>query len=67
MLQWTAVGRGPSLCLYIHHTDPDREWVYDRVSRIGRLDKGLSEAQARGWTVVDMRTDWGRVFPAERP
>jgi phosphoserine phosphatase len=63
MLQWTAAGDGPSFCLYIHHTDAAREWAYDRESHIGRLDKGLEEAAARGWTVVDMKRDWKVVYP----
>lgn len=33
---------------------------------IGKLDKALDEASARGWTVVDMKRDWKRVFPFER-
>jgi hypothetical protein len=37
----------------------------DRESRIGRLDKALDEAQARGWTSVDMKRDWKRVYPFE--
>jgi phosphoserine phosphatase len=64
MLQWTAAGSGPRFCLYVHHTDAEREWAYDRKSSIGRLDKGLDEANARGWTVVDMKKDWRIVFPA---
>ena len=63
MLQWTAAGDGPSFCLYVHHTDAEREWAYDRESHIGRLDKGLDQAEARGWTVVDMKDDWKVVFP----
>jgi hypothetical protein len=63
MLQWTAAGDGPSFCLYVHHTDAEREWAYDRDSHIGRLDKGLDEAEARGWTVVDMKEDWKVVYP----
>ncbi len=63
MLQWTAAGPGPRFCLYVHHTDTEREWAYDRTSSIGRLDKGLDEARAKGWTVVDMRKDWKVVFP----
>ena len=63
MLQWAAAGDGPSLMLYVHHTDTDREWAYDRDSHIGRLDKGLVEAEARGWTVVDMKKDWKTVYP----
>jgi hypothetical protein len=62
MLQWTAAGSGARFCLFVHHTDADREWVYDRQSSIGRLDKGLDEANAKGWTVVDMKKDWKRVF-----
>jgi len=65
MLQWTAAGPGPRLCLYVHHTDAEREWAYDRTSRIGRLEKGLDEAKAKGWTVVDMKADWKRVFAFE--
>jgi phosphoserine phosphatase len=63
MLQWTAAGEGPSLCLYVHHTDADREWAYDRESAIGRLDRGLDEARDRGWTVVDMAGDWKSIYP----
>ena len=63
MLQWTAAGEGPRFMLLVHHTDADREWAYDRQSPIGRLDKALDEAQRRGWTVVDMKKDWKRVFP----
>jgi len=62
MLQWTAAGEGPSFCLYVHHTDADREWAYDRDSHIGGLDKGLDEAAARSWTVVDMKNDWKVVY-----
>jgi hypothetical protein len=65
MLQWTAAGTGPRFCLYVHHTDAEREWAYDRKSAIGRLDKGLDEASARGWTVVSIKEDWKRVFPFE--
>jgi len=39
------------------------EWAYDRQSNIGRLDKGLDEAKARGWVVASMKGDWKRVFP----
>ena len=63
MLQYTAAGSGARFCLYVHHTDAEREWAYDRASHIGRLDKGLDEAAAKGWTVVDMKTDWRRIYP----
>jgi phosphoglycolate phosphatase-like HAD superfamily hydrolase len=62
MLQWTCGALGPRFCLYVHHTDAAREWAYDRQSSIGRLDKGLDEAIAGGWTVVDMKGDWKTIF-----
>lgn len=64
MLQWTAGNKRPSFCMYVHHTDAEREWAYDRQSSIGRLDKGLDEARANGWTVVDMKNDWKTIYPA---
>jgi hypothetical protein len=63
MLQWTAAGPGPRFCLYVHHTDAEREWAYDRESHIGKLDKGLDEAAAKGWTVSSMKDDWKTIFP----
>jgi phosphoserine phosphatase len=65
MLQWTAAGDGKRLMLYVHHTDADREWAYDRESHIGRLDKGLDEANEKGWNVVDMKNDWKKIYPFE--
>jgi phosphoglycolate phosphatase-like HAD superfamily hydrolase len=65
MLQWTCAGAGQHFCLYVHHTDADREWAYDRASSVGRLDKGLDEAGAKNWTVVDMKRDWKVVYPAK--
>lgn len=62
MLQWTAARDGASLCVLIHHTDAEREWSYDRASHVGRLDKALDEARRDGWTVVNMKQDWSRVF-----
>jgi len=72
MLQWTAAtpdggqaGVGKRLMLYVHHTDAEREWAYDRESSIGRLNKGLDEANEKGWTVVDMKKDWKVIYPFE--
>ena len=62
MLQWTTAGQGPRFALYIHHTDAEREWAYDRESSIGRLDKGLDEARSKRWTVVDMKQDWKVIY-----
>ena len=65
MLKWTEAGAGTGLMVYIHHTDSDREWAYDRESHIGRLDKGLDEANEKGWIVVDMKSDWKYIYPHE--
>jgi phosphoglycolate phosphatase-like HAD superfamily hydrolase len=63
MLEWTTAGKGARFSLYIHHTDAEREWAYDRESHIGKLDMGLNEAPKRGWTVVDMKNDWKTIYP----
>ncbi|CAA2143081.1 hypothetical protein HYPP_04064 [Hyphomicrobium sp. ghe19] len=65
MLEWTAAGEGPRFMGLVHHTDAAREWAYDRKSPIGKLDKALTEATAKGWMVVDMKADWKDVFPPE--
>jgi phosphoglycolate phosphatase-like HAD superfamily hydrolase len=63
MLQWTTAGDGPRFGLIVHHTDAERERAYDRYSHIGKLDEALDEAEASGWTVIDMRSDWKTIFP----
>jgi phosphoserine phosphatase len=65
MLQWTAAGTGARFALLVHHNDAIREFAYDRTPSIGQLDKALDEANAKGWTVVDMKNDWRSVFPFE--
>jgi phosphoglycolate phosphatase-like HAD superfamily hydrolase len=63
MLQYVTGGSGARLGVYIHHDDAEREYAYDRQSKIGKLDKGLDEAKAKGWPVVSMRNDWKEIFP----
>jgi len=65
MLEWTTAGKGPRFGLFVHHTDAEREYAYDRKAGLARLDKGLDEAPKRGWIVVSMKTDWKRVFAFE--
>lgn len=67
MLQWTAAGPGKRFAGIVHHTDAQREWAYDRDSDIGRLDRALDEARRSGWTVVDMKTEWRRVYAFDNP
>jgi phosphoglycolate phosphatase-like HAD superfamily hydrolase len=63
MLEYTTAGDGPRFAMIVHHTDADREWAYDRDSHIGQLDRGLEEAEGRGWVVVDMAGDWKTIYP----
>jgi phosphoserine phosphatase len=63
MLQWTCAGKGVRLALLVHHNDAVREWAYDREPSLAQLNKALDEADAKGWTVVDMKNEWRRVFP----
>jgi hypothetical protein len=65
MLQVTMAGEGRRFALIVRHDDGEREFAYDRQSHIGRLDKALDEAQAKGWTVVSMKNDWKRIFSFE--
>ena len=57
MLEYTTAGEGARFGLILHHTDADRE------SHIGRLDRGLDEADERGWVVIDMAKDWNTIWP----
>lgn len=66
MLEWTTAGAGPRFAGLVHHTDAEREWAYDRASPVGRLDEAWDEAKQKGWTVVDMKSEWKRIFPFDR-
>jgi len=66
MMQWAASNKHKSFMLYVHHTDSEREWAYDRESHIGKLDKGLDQALKDGWTVIDMKNDWKVIYPFEK-
>ncbi len=63
MLEWTSAGDGPSFGLYVHHTDAEREWAYDREGHIGVLKRGLDEGADRGWFFADMAQDWAVIYP----
>jgi phosphoserine phosphatase len=63
MIQYTNGGEGRRLGLFLHHTDAEREYAYDRKSHVGTLDKVLDIAAENDWIVVDMKKDWKTVFP----
>jgi len=63
MLQWTTLGSGGArMGLLLHHDDSEREYAYDRQSRVGTLDQALDAAGPQGWVVVSMKKDWKTVF-----
>jgi len=62
MLEYTTAGSGARLAVLVHHTDAQREYSYDRESKVGTLNKALDEAQQKHWVVIDMKSDWKEVF-----
>lgn len=64
MLQFTTINNPrPSFGLIVHHTDADREYAYDdKPKSSGKLIEAIKEAPNRGWSVVNMKTDWKKVF-----
>ncbi|WP_422731053.1 HAD family hydrolase [Leclercia pneumoniae] len=64
MLQYTTANPDyKTFGLIVHHTDATREYAYDsHPPASGKLIEGLKEAEAKGWTVVDMQRDWKTVF-----
>ena len=63
MLEYTTSGDGPWLAMIVHHTDGEREYAYDRDTHIGRLDKAMTDAPAKGWHLIDMARDWSTIYP----
>lgn len=63
MIEYTTAGEGRRLGLFLHHTDGEREYAYDREGHVGVLDQSLDQADEQGWIIVDMKEDWKTVFP----
>jgi len=68
MLQYTTINNPrSSFGLIVHHTDAEREYAYDAQPKSsGKLVEALKEAPKRGWSIVDMKTDWKRIFAFEQ-
>jgi len=66
MLQYTSTRSTPHFGMIVRHTDPQREFAYDRNSSIGKLDKGLNDAAKYNWLIVDMQKDWKIIFPEKK-
>ena len=41
MLQYTSTGNAPHFGLFVHHTDAQREFAYDREPGLARLNRGI--------------------------
>lgn len=64
MMEYSSTeNKYPTLMVYVNHTDAEREFLYDEKTPTGRLEKGKEVAQKNGWTIIDMKTDWNKVFP----
>ena len=75
MLQWTGAGSGPRFCLYVHHTDAEREYAYDRKdphrparqgprrSRRQRLDGREHEGRLETFFLGGEEKGGGVLFP----
>ncbi len=57
--------RFPRLGAFVWHTDAVREYAYDKDTKVGRLDRGLTLAPQLGWQLIDMKRDWKLIFPYE--
>jgi len=57
MLEFAQHEDKPSLRLLVLHDDAEREFGYTSGA-----ERALAEANRRGWTVVSMKRDFGRVF-----
>ena len=66
MMLYTSTGTGPRFGLYVHHTDSLREYFYDREPGLARLNKGLDDAAKYHWLIVDMKTDWNKIYPFDK-
>jgi phosphoglycolate phosphatase-like HAD superfamily hydrolase len=71
MLEYTQGGSGARFELLVLHDDAKREFAYGPARELpgaglgGAFTPALDEhAKKDGWTVVGMKDDWKRVFPA---
>lgn len=64
MLEWAQSSKKSTLEVLVHHDDAEREYAYDKHSKIGTFSASLmNEAQKNDWLVVSMKRDWRIIFP----
>jgi phosphoserine phosphatase len=66
MLKYTCTGKGPHFGMFVHHTDGARDYAYGDEPGLAQLKKGLQDAAKFNWLVVDVKTDWKRIFAFEK-
>lgn len=57
MLKYSQSSAYPSFQLLVNHTDAKREYAYQEKD-----SASLTAAKANKWHVIDMKTDWKKVF-----
>ncbi len=68
MLEWTGAGGGARLMMLVLHDDETREYAYGPAkglpdTKFGAFPQSLmDEAKDKGWEVISMKDDWGRIF-----
>lgn len=71
MLEYTGAGGGARLMMLVLHDDAQREYAYGPAqglpdTKVGTFTQALyDEAKQKGWTVISMKNDWGRIFAFE--
>jgi len=70
MLEYTQGGGGARFMLLVLHDDAAREFAYGPAQGLPDVALGAfrqdlyDQAKKEGWTVVSMKDDWKRVYPA---
>ncbi len=62
MMEYAAKQTKKTLMVYLLHNDGEREYDYAQGVLAGSLSEGLEKAKENGWTLINMKTDWARVF-----
>jgi hypothetical protein len=63
MLEYTAAGDRPSLCLVVDHDDDLREYAYESSAVTAPDAEPITQSAARaGWLIASMRNDWAQMF-----
>jgi hypothetical protein len=68
MLEYTKAGEGARLAMLVLHDDATREYAYGPAqglpaTKLGAFTQALyDEAKKDGWTVINMKNDWKRIF-----